>query len=564
MTHFNSPHPLRPLALTAALLAACPGAQDPADSDTAVPATTTSPSTTPDSTETEDDASTAAPTSTSTALPTSTGEGTTAGPEACIPITLDAAPVTVVGLGAHPSDAEVCFDLPAGVLGFTVIGRSDAGDFGFDALVGPQDEAELMDYNLPGTALNVDSESLELFGAGFGPLALFAVPQRSAAQAMPPAPGPWRLRLGADTVIVPAPEVELELWLRRVPGDVPDRLNVNVFASATTIDADAAKALVNQAFADFAGLELGAVEVFVLPDAATVIDDAIEFAALSVATAGVDPRPALNVIMATDLSTGVFKVAGTTSSIPGPARRHGTAYSALAIQISDDPTFDAIVLAHEAGHYAGLLHTSEISVIGTHDALGDTPECSDPDDFENCPDRDNLMFYAVSLLDAPQSTLSPQQRTVIHASALYEGDAPGLGAATLEAPLPRRSQDGSGALRQLSSPTLAALVGCGRGLQAPHPPHPSLEEGRALLRLAAAPGYSLMLRRRALALAGLATDAAGVAVLGQTAQDPAAPRALRLGAVHGLWAAGQRVRVAALADDPDLAVAQSARGLLRR
>lgn len=532
------PHALHPLLFTALLLTACPDTQAPADTDAPTTSGTTA-----------------------AGVPTSFGDDPTAATADCIPIALDDAPVTVVGLGIHPLGAEVCFELPAGVLGYTLIGSSHPGHFWFTSLVGPQGEAEINDGYLTGTKRAYRSEKFFLSNEEFVSPVLAAVPQRSTDQAMPPRPGPWRLELGEGDTSTPASEVELELWLRRVPGDVPDRLHVNVFAAAATITEERAKETVSLAFEDFAGLELGEVQVFVLPDAATVIDDDLELARLWVATSGVDPRPALNVILTTELNAGFFPVIGTAASIPGPARRHGTRDSGVALQVSGDPAVDAIFLAHESGHYAGLLHTSELAFITAHDALDDTPECNSSDAIEACPDSDNLMFSALAGLKEPQATLTRQQQIVVQASALYEGDAPGLAAVNGATRPQRRSKGWHEGLELLSSGIRTALVACHR-TQAPL--RSSLAESQALLRLAADPTSSLVLRRRALELAGLEADAAGVALLWQTAKDREAARALRLGALRGLSAAGERGRVAALSGDPDLAIGQSVRALLGR
>lgn len=541
---FQPAHLPRRLTLVASLLTACPQPGAAIDGDTDA-ATTTGETDPPPSTGTSDtDPSTGA------ATPTSTGETTAAAPDDCLPVTLDDVPVSVVALGTHPPGAELCFDLPAGVLGFTVIASSPAGEFGLASLLGPQGAAEIDDSTLGATSLRYHSEELE-------PL-LAAVPQRSAKQALPPAPGQWRLRLGEGSAIVPATEIELELWLRRAAGPVPDRLNVNVFAAPATIAAKDAEALVALAFAEFAGLELGTVQVFALPDTATVIDEA-DLAELWAGTAAVDPAPALNVIMAAELSTGSFSLLGITPSIPGPARRHGTRASGIAIQVSGDPAFDAIVLAHESGHYAGLLHTTESGILGTFDALDDTPECLTPGNIMFCPDHDNVMFYAAANVDTPGKTLSPQQQAVIQASALYDGDAPGP-VGRLPRP-PARPGPATDELQALSPATRTALLACAR---VPARPERSPGESRTLLRLADQPWRPLAFRRQALALAGLAADAAGIVHLQAIAADLDAPRALRLGATQGLWVAGQRRLVAALADDADPAVAQAARSRLER
>jgi hypothetical protein len=68
-------------------------------------------------------------------------------------------------------------------------------------------------------------------------------------------------------------------------------------------------------------------------------------------------------------------------------------------------------MAHEVGHFQGLMHPVESS-YETWDALGDTPECGGP----NACERDvgnNLMFPYTVLGIGPQEELTPDQTGVI-------------------------------------------------------------------------------------------------------------------------------------------------------
>jgi hypothetical protein len=93
-----------------------------------------------------------------------------------------------------------------------------------------------------------------------------------------------------------------------------------------------------------------------------------------------------------------------------------------------DGFFDGIILKHEAGHFAGLWHTSEFSP-GLVDPLDDTPPCEDVNSqFEGCPDYDYIMFPTGG---SGEGFLSPRQSAVIHGSAIYRGSY-----AAGEAPMP--------------------------------------------------------------------------------------------------------------------------------
>lgn len=85
---------------------------------------------------------------------------------------------------------------------------------------------------------------------------------------------------------------------------------------------------------------------------------------------------------------------GLSLGIPGVPGFHGVAGSALvftAEYLSSAASQTGQTLAHELGHFNGLRHTSEHG--GTEwDPYDDTPQCSNPDRGQSCPDAGNLMF----------------------------------------------------------------------------------------------------------------------------------------------------------------------------
>src|SRR5690606_3147803 len=110
-------------------------------------------------------------------------------------------------------------------------------------------------------------------------------------------------------------------------------------------------------------------------------------------------------------------VGGFSPGAPALALEHGTSQSGVVV-LPFDQLVDWMVLAHEAGHFSGLMHTSEFT--GLADRLSDTPSCTTVElDPQSCADRDNLMFPYGSL--SIQRLLTPQQETVLQASALYRG-----------------------------------------------------------------------------------------------------------------------------------------------
>jgi hypothetical protein len=78
---------------------------------------------------------------------------------------------------------------------------------------------------------------------------------------------------------------------------------------------------------------------------------------------------------------------------------------------------DANVLRHEAGHFAGLFHTTEFDPTA-EDPLSDTPRCADVNGLEACPDFTNVMFPVGA---TTPGELTAQQTRVVQGSALYRG-----------------------------------------------------------------------------------------------------------------------------------------------
>jgi len=121
---------------------------------------------------------------------------------------------------------------------------------------------------------------------------------------------------------------------------------------------------------------------------------------------------------------------GIAMGIPGAANAPGNEQSGVALASVDgaDADIEGFVLAHEAGHFFGLNHTTELS--GDPDPLSDTPVCTNISvgDLESCPDVGNIMFVAGAIF-SPSTSAS--QRRVVQGSPIFRAFQSGT------PPLPR-------------------------------------------------------------------------------------------------------------------------------
>jgi len=217
-----------------------------------------------------------------------------------------------------------------------------------------------------------------------------------------PGGGTYRFRIrvfsgSASTLDVRA------IVLNRLDGVVTEgRLDLNIFLvpglglavqeAATEDRLQTALAEADRIFSQ-QGLRLGAVSYYTLSDPAfNEIGSYTEFATLvEESSAATETR--LNLFMVqTAIGGGVL---GVAARVAGPAR-NGTDVSGVMVDY-DYGTAATLgyVIAHEIGHFVGLLHTVEQT--GSHDLIDDTAECPESGTSGACPTEGNdyLMHWRV-------------------------------------------------------------------------------------------------------------------------------------------------------------------------
>jgi len=111
---------------------------------------------------------------------------------------------------------------------------------------------------------------------------------------------------------------------------------------------------------------------------------------------------------------GNAEVAGVAGGIPGPPRAGGTPSSGVVVEVQQSSRFTGDDMAHEAGHFQGLFHTTEMDGT-TNDLLSDTPKCPN---LYSCPaGYSHLMFPA---LTGGQDILTPASADVVRGNAVSD------------------------------------------------------------------------------------------------------------------------------------------------
>lgn len=201
-----------------------------------------------------------------------------------------------------------------------------------------------------------------------------------------------------------------------------------ISAASAPNDAKLQEALAKlQAIFASAGVQLGPFYygdvTGTLGQGAAVIDNDAELAELFAYANGAD-KQGLNFFFIEQFAGdgGGYVTLGQSGGIPGPPSLPGLPHAGVAVAVAyldDDVATFAQTMAHEAGHYLGLFHTSE-SDGKSFDPLLDTAPCpaqrdSNADGYVSAQEcsgagADNLMFW---LAGGSQTQISGDQRYVL-------------------------------------------------------------------------------------------------------------------------------------------------------
>ncbi|WP_437539070.1 hypothetical protein WME79_23130 [Sorangium sp. So ce726] len=481
-------------------------------------------------------------------------------------------------------DDAIPVSVQPGTLGFTAVAEIMASSpsfepIGIESIRGPDGRLLAADYTIPGTMA-------AFFNQGIGTA---AVPQTGADASAPLAPGIYWIKLGNGGAGPLAEPVRLSVWHRqtldgRFHGG---KIDINAFIAGDAISEQYMRRALLEAYEGYVGLGVGSINVHHIGSEWEFVDEEV-LPGLLEQTAGAPGRPALNVIAVTAFGGSIAQASGVTPAVPSVAVEHGTHLSGIVVTLYEEPSVDTVILRHELGHLAGLFHTTEFDA-DFGDPLDDTSQCGDVNSLmERCPDFGNLMFPTGGDFSG---TLTPQQKAIVRASALYRGIVEQGGGAAVPLPAdtpasgapiaPPAPGEGARSFAPDRLASTAALPPHAAALLAGHFCGQSAARGAdfdELLRAAGGadadrllavgrdPGVPAYVRARALTAAGRAAtrsfaSARVIAELQALAADPRLPRRARLGAVEGVASASRaaaRALAARLTADPDSVVERMA------
>lgn len=366
-------------------------------------------------------------------------------PDADVPPPRAVTAPTDIDLGTFAPGAEATFVVKPNALGFNVVVETLAAGttlVGIERITSPNGEI-VHDAFTPtgGNHPTSDSE--------WGTIASASVPQGEAKSGNPPIPGTWKVRFGgSDDSGAPTMRASVRIQTGSAMGAggfVGGRLDLRVFVPKGVkvdhayLDADAAKTHAGIArrldaffggLSEQVGIDRGDVTFHGVASALDFIDsEALLREGFATSVSRPNGEQALNLLITNGIDLGDGQAAwGIAPGIPGAHGHTGTTMSGIILAIDDAPAIgDGLTILHEAGHFFGLNHTTELSG-GFSDPLADTPKCEkiaadDPFSLRDCPDKLNVMFptFYGSTVSAVQ--VSDAQRRVMRGAPVYKAYA---------------------------------------------------------------------------------------------------------------------------------------------
>ncbi len=334
-------------------------------------------------------------------------------------------PVVVIELGAVVPGVPVSFVVPPNALGFHVTVESDrpSEELAVSAVTSPSG-AVVHQEATPFGGSHPTSETL------FGTTASVQVPQSEHPDVMPKVlAGTWQVtfrgsgNLRAKVQIQSTPDGEFHGGNLELDVYLPVGLRIGEGPPVTLANAATHREVRGRIDAFFAnvqalfGLRNGSVRFHSIPSRFVTIEDR-ELEDVFRETRVAPKGQSLHVLLSQADDESEWW--GIAAGIPGAANAPGNEQSgvALASMPEADAELEGVVLAHEAGHFFGLNHTTELR--GQSDPLADTPICTNIDvgGLDRCPDVKNVMFVAGAVLGAPEA--SPSQRRVVQGSPIFK------------------------------------------------------------------------------------------------------------------------------------------------
>lgn len=366
-----------------------------------------------------------------------------------------------IDLGNVAAGQDVTFVVPPNALGFNIVLESLSANgsiLGIERITSPSGEIVHDNYTPKGG-------NHQTSNSDWGSIASASVPQSEAASANPPTPGTWKVRFGGNgPAPIPPPldsgidddggasdggvvgpttmKAKVRVQIGSASGFVGGRLDLRVYIpkglklDGAILDAENAKTNAGiekrvdtffGALSLHVGIERGEVTFHTVTSSLDFIDDYdLLLDGFAVSSTRPDGEQALHLLLTNGIDFGEGMAAwGIAPGIPGAHTRTGTPMSGIILAIDDTPAIgDGLTILHEAGHFFGLNHTTELS--GDYsDPLGDTPRCEgisidDPLSLKACPDKANVMFPTFYGTVGAAVDVSEAQKRVYRGSPLYK------------------------------------------------------------------------------------------------------------------------------------------------